>query len=210
MSLRDHLQKAITQLPSNLNSRKARARFAASMTYGRHFGNPAWNAKPASVLILFHNDNGRMSIPFTVRPKALREHGGQVSLPGGRQERDETSEEAALREFREELGCSTDQIQILGCLNRIYVYNSNFYVTPWVAWSNDDLEFTPNPSEVEKVFSMPAKELVRPENYSSFTVNRGAVSFEAPSIEWQEFRIWGATCVILGEVVTIIEDFATL
>ena len=205
MNLRDYLQREISR--PDLQARKTQAQFAPSLTYGRHFGKPAWNAKPAAVLVLFFNQGGTISIPFTVRPKTLRDHGGQVSFPGGMQEDNESSKEAALREFREELGCSSDRIEVLGSLSPINVYNSNFYVTPWVAWSDESLAFSPNPAEVEKVFSMPATELIRSDNYGSFTVSRGAVSFQAASINWREFRIWGATCVILGEVISILKSF---
>lgn len=209
MNLHDYLQQTISQSSSNPQTRRFRARFSPSLTFGRHFGRPAWDARLASVLVLFYNDRGTISIPFTVRPESLREHGGQVSLPGGMQEAGESSQDAAVREFREELGCSSDRLQILGQLSPIYVYNSNFYVTPWVAWSDDALCFTPNPAEVETAFSIPATELIRQENYEAFTVTRGAISFQAPAIRWQGFRIWGATSVILGELISMLEGYKT-
>jgi 8-oxo-dGTP pyrophosphatase MutT (NUDIX family) len=53
--------------------------------------------RPAAGLVLLYPHDGIVSLPLTVRSGTLRRHGGQVSLPGGVVDPDETPEQAALR-----------------------------------------------------------------------------------------------------------------
>ena len=39
-----------------------------------------------------------------------------------------------------------------------------------------------------------------------YTSWRGGCRYVAPHFAWQEHRIWGATCMILGELVTLLEE----
>ena len=64
--------------------------FAPRLSYGRHRGPAAHDARPAAVTVLFYPIDGKWHIPFTLRPEHLHDHGGQVSFPGGRLEDGET------------------------------------------------------------------------------------------------------------------------
>lgn len=166
---------------------------------------PPQGARAAAVLILLYRHQGRWHLPLTLRPSHLADHAGQISLPGGALEPDETSCGAAVREFREELG-GGGEIELLGRLSPLYVHTSNFLVTPWVGTTATRPELVPNPAEVEEVFEIPLDHLLDAANFGShFRMRRGRPC-TAPHFVWKSHRIWGATCMILGELITVIEE----
>ena len=63
-------------------------------------------ARPAATLLLVYpGAGGELTVPLTVRHADLREHAGEISLPGGTVDADDPSHEAAaLREAEEEIG----------------------------------------------------------------------------------------------------------
>jgi 8-oxo-dGTP pyrophosphatase MutT (NUDIX family) len=189
--------------PDSLPGSRAGRRFAPELTYGRHFGPPPWDARPAAVLLLVFRSGADWFMPLTVRPRHLRDHGGQISLPGGMQEAGEDSSVTALREIREELGCATTDIVLLGRLTNLYVYNSNFVVTPWVAYCPHRPDCSPNPLEVEEYFDLPLSALTDASNEGRLCVRRGGIEFWAPCINWNQYTIWGATSMILSEFAEI-------
>ncbi|MHC4399331.1 MAG: NUDIX hydrolase [Planctomycetota bacterium] len=164
------------------------------------------DARQAAVLILLYPHQGRWQVPLTVRPMHLPDHAGQVSLPGGAIEPGETSREAAIREFHEELGAAGHAIDLLGRLSPVYVAASNFRVEPWIGSADSRPPLVPNPDEVERLLEMPLEHLVDPASFGSHLRKENGRPYTAPHFVWQEHRIWGATCMILGELVTLIGE----
>jgi 8-oxo-dGTP pyrophosphatase MutT (NUDIX family) len=183
------------------------SRFEPGPRPGRHYDRPAPDARPASVLVLLYPAEDRWHLPLTLRPPGMAAHGGQVSLPGGAVEPGESSQEAALREFHEELGPCPGDIRLLGRLSPLYVQVSNFLVTPWVGATPERPALVPNPVEVQQVFEVPVAYLLDPANFGSHQRERHGRPYTAPHFLWQHHRVWGATCMILGELVTLLEEF---
>jgi 8-oxo-dGTP pyrophosphatase MutT (NUDIX family) len=180
--------------------------FVPRLSYGRHRGPPAHDARPAAVTVLFYPIRGDWHIPFTLRPAQLHDHGGQVSLPGGRLEDGETFVEAACRELHEEIGVAASQIDILGSLSPAYVYASNYRVDPIVACVRTRPHFRPDPLEVVEIIELPVRHMLDPANYGRHEIRRGGVRFTAPHIAFRSHRIWGATGLILGELIAILNQ----
>ena len=67
-----------------------------------------------------------------------------------------------MREYQEELGADTEQLIVLGRLTSIYVFASNFYVTPCVAIAPRTPKFDPNPHEVARVLELAVALLIDP------------------------------------------------
>lgn len=132
----------------------SRGRFAPQLAYGRHEGPPAIDARPAAVLLLLYPRDGEWRLPLTVRQSFLTDHAGQVSLPGGMLDPGETSAAGAIRELSEELGIELPPSQLLGALRPLYVFNSNFFVTPWIAHLPAPPAMFPNPAEVANMFEL--------------------------------------------------------
>jgi len=180
------------------------ARFGARPTRLHHYDPPP-AARPAAVLILFYPREGAWHLPLTLRPAHLEDHAGQVSLPGGSIEPGETSREAAIREFHEELGAEGHALEPLGTLSTIYVQASRFRIMPWVAVARARPDFHPNPAEVEQLLEVPLLHLLDPANHRSHQRRHEGRTFTAPHFQWQSHQIWGATCLMLGELVMVLE-----
>ncbi len=172
----------------------------------RHYDQFPANARRAAILLLLYPQHGGWHVPLTVRPSHLPDHGGQVSLPGGALERGETSQQAALREFHEELGAQGHPIEPLGKLSPLYVAVSNFRVEPWVGVTGRRPPLVPNPAEVERLLEIPLDHLLDPANFGSHERQEQGRPCTAPHFLWQSHRIWGATCMILGELVTLLGE----
>ncbi|MHC4179726.1 MAG: NUDIX hydrolase [Planctomycetota bacterium] len=180
-------------------------RFEPRPPLWRYYAAPPPDARAAAVLVLLYPHSRQWHLPLTLRPEHLPDHGGQISLPGGAVEPGETSRQAALREFHEELGEGGPEIELLGRLSTAYVQASNFLVTPWVGATRRRPELTPNPAEVEQLLEVPLAHLLDPANFGSRRREHGGRPYTAPHFAWQSHRIWGATCAILGELVTVLE-----
>lgn len=164
------------------------------------------HARQAAVLVLLYPKEGQWHIPLAVRPETLPDHGGQVCLPGGTIEPGEQAVEAAEREFYEELGAKLQGIEPLGRLSPVYVAASNFRVEPCVACTWSPPEWNPNPAEVDRLLEISLAHLLDPRNFGGHRRRRQGGWYYAPHFQWNEHRIWGATCMILGELVRLIES----
>ena len=119
--------------------------------------------RPAAVaVVLLPDDEGRACFLLTRRTATLRAHARQWALPGGRIDAGESSEDAALRELREEVGIVLDAGAVLGLLDD-YGTRSGFIITPVVAWAGEKIELAPNPAEVAHVYRVPLAELDKPD-----------------------------------------------
>ena len=202
------------QLPELLKTRLAHplpeplvgSRFEPRPRLGRHYDQPPADARQAAVLILLYPHQGQWHLPLTLRPSQLENHAGQVSLPGGAVESGETSEQAAVREFHEELGAAGLEMEPLGRLTPIYVNVSHFRIEPWVAAASERGLIVPNPSEVEQLLEVPLTHLCDPANFGSRQRQYQGKPYTAPHFTWQSHQIWGATCLILGELITLLEE----
>lgn len=181
----------------------ARVRMSPELSYGRHAGPAPQSARRAAVIVLLFRRRGRWHLPLTERPLTLTRHGGQISLPGGSIDPDESSDQTALRELAEELGI-TANVQMLGRLADCYIYASDFLVTPWVAATNDEPVWTPHDREVQSIIELPVGMLFDENTIGRTTIERGPLVFHAPCINIGTACIWGATSVILSELADVL------
>jgi len=179
--------------------------FAPQLSYGRHFGPPQWDVRRAAVTILLYWHQAQWHVPMTLRPETLGLHGGQVSFPGGRVEADETDEQCAYREWCEELGEPAVDFHWVGQLRPIYVFHSNYIVTPCLAVARSLPAFRPDQREVAEVLEVPLQHLRDSANHGEHWIQRGGISFLAPHIEFKGRLIWGATAILLAELLNVVE-----
>ncbi len=166
--------------------------------------DPPPDARPAAVLVLLYPVEGCWHVPLTLRAADLACHAGQISLPGGAVEPGETGRQAAIREFHEELGAEGCDLQMLGRLTPLYVRASNFRVVPWVAAAAERPHWKPCPCEVAQLLEVPLSHLCDEANLDNHPREYRGQPYTAGHITWQSHRIWGATCMILGELVTLL------
>ena len=201
-------------LPERLAGRLRRALPGAAVqslyqpqaSYGRHFGPAPATARPAAVLVLLYMDAGAWHVPLTLRPMDLADHAGQISLPGGTVEPGERSELAAVRELEEELGVDARSIELLGELSPIYLFRSNYSITPWLAVTRSRPHWQPNPAEVAALVELPLAVLLDPQTTGVEVWRDQGIAFEVPALRYQGHTIWGATAMILAELAAIVLD----
>ena len=189
-----------------LPGRVAQARFEPEMSFGRHYGPPRGDAQPAAVLVLLYPGGDDWLVPLTMRPATMVTHAGQVSLPGGRVEPGETSRTAVLRELEEELGVPAAGVELLGSLSPLYLFVSNFLITPWVGSTAERPAFQPNLDEVSELLEVPLAHLRDPANAGCHHRRQRGIGLLARHIQWQRHRIWGATSMILGELLAVLDQ----
>ncbi|OHB82110.1 MAG: hypothetical protein A2V98_18200 [Planctomycetes bacterium RBG_16_64_12] len=182
------------------------SRFGPGPGAARHYEEPPPDARMAAVLVLLYPHHDGWHLPLTLRPSHLPDHAGQVSLPGGAIEPGETSWEAAVREFHEELGAADQRIDRVGRLSPLFVAASNFRVKPWVGVAACRPPLALNPAEVDEILEVPLAHLLDPAHFGSHQRHQKGRSYTAPHFLWQTHRIWGATCMILGELVALLEE----
>jgi len=155
----------------------------------------------AAVLVLFYPSDGNTKLVFIKRNEYDGPHSAQVSFAGGAREADDLSlEETALRETREELGID-GQIEVLGALTPLHIPVSNFMVYPFVGWMEKNPVFCPDPSEVQYVIEATLTDLLDPSNNDSEIIYHHQQSIEAPFYRVGKEKIWGATAMMLSEVL---------
>src|SRR5690606_31380063 len=101
----------------------------------------------------------------------------------------------------EEIGVAGSDIDIIMPFTQIYIPPSNFLVSPFLGFSNSELEFKPNPYEVSEIIELPLDALLD----DSIVVNvelqtSYAQKIAVPAFKFQEHIVWGATAMILSEL----------
>lgn len=118
-------------------------------------------ARPAAVVFVLYEQAGRWMVPFVRRRSDLRDHPGQVALPGGGVQPGESGWEGAQREVAEEIGIPVGRLVALGAGDPIYAAVSNFSVVPFVAYLPDAVEsFVHDARELEGVLAIPLDRLL--------------------------------------------------
>jgi 8-oxo-dGTP pyrophosphatase MutT (NUDIX family) len=118
-------------------------------------------ARPAAVVFILYRHGDRWMVPFVRRRADLRDHPGQVALPGGGVKTGESAWEGAQREVHEEIGVPLDSLEPLGAGDPIYAGVSNFSVVPFVAYLPDPvLPFVHDGRELEGVLAIPLERLL--------------------------------------------------
>ena len=160
--------------------------------------------RKAGVLILLYVKDGRLTVLLTRRTERVNHHRGQISLPGGEQHLGESLEATALRETVEELGLDLAAARVLGRLTPLYIPPSNFCIYPTVAVIPGPLAVRMQPEEVAEVIEVPVDHLADGTNTRRETRRYGGLDHDVPFYEFQGHKIWGATAMVLAELLSLL------
>lgn len=162
-------------------------------------------ARPSAVLAPLYDEGDGVHVVLTKRAAHLKNHPGQVSFPGGRQEEGESPLAAALREAHEETGLDPATVEIVGELDPHYALVSNSYIVPLVGIVPSRPDLVGHPAEVERVLYVPMGALLadgvyREEHWGASTGrDRSVYFFELP-----DETVWGATAAMLRGFLSIV------
>lgn len=118
-------------------------------------------ARHAAVVFLLYRSDDRWMVPFVRRRADLRDHPGQVALPGGGVKPEETAWAAAQREVAEEIGVPVGRLVPIGAGEPFYTAVSNFSVVPFVAHLPDPVPpFVHDERELDGVLAIPLERLL--------------------------------------------------
>jgi 8-oxo-dGTP pyrophosphatase MutT (NUDIX family) len=194
------------RLAGTLPGAEAQRRFAPSPTRPDwRPGQPGENTRIAAVLLLLYPRDGGVAIPLTVRASGLARHAGQISLPGGASDPGETLIETALREAAEEIGVDPATVRVLGELTPVHVIVSGFTLHPVVGVSDTHPAFVPAPHEVAEVLEVSLDDLRDASRIRRGTRIREGVAVEYPYFDLLGHQVWGATAMVLGELIYLLE-----
>ncbi len=149
------------------------------------------------MVALLYERGGAWQLPFVRRRADLRDHPGQVALPGGRVQAGEDAWAAAAREAVEELGPAASGLHPLGAGAAFYASVTNFSVVPFVAWLPEaPAAFEPDAAELAGVFEIP---LLRLLDEAAWLTSEEPWRFRYFS--WEESVVWGLTERILADLL---------
>ena len=177
---------------------------------------PGWNrelslpadCRQGAVLILLYPRYGRLYLVLTRRSDRVGSHKGQISLPGGAQESNESLAQTALRETWEELGVPSEDIEVMGKLTPLYTPPSNYCIHPFVAHRTATPIFHPYSVEVAQVLEVALGSLLDPaiRRVEYWADQRFDSPRRVPCFDIDGQVVWGATAMILSEFVSLLEQ----
>lgn len=179
--------------------------------------------KRSSVMILLYEEMGELYLILEKRAMTLRHQPGDICLPGGKIEPNETELEAAIRETVEELGVKREDMEVIGAMDYLATPFS-VVMYPFVAKLRS-LSDNYNKDEVDSLIKIPVEFLLeykpiyhngklvvdRGEDFP-YELIRGGREYKFSSCGyptyfyvWEENVVWGHTARIIYEFIQIIK-----
>jgi 8-oxo-dGTP pyrophosphatase MutT (NUDIX family) len=162
----------------------------------------------SAVLILLLFRGGSPEIVFIRRASYEGVHSGQIGFPGGKFEPNEHSAtEVALREANEETGIKGNEVDVLGTLSPLYIPVSKMRVEPVLAVSEMLPQFNRNEREVEEIIIKPIDFFINANNLIAYPLRHNSGKLRTvPAFNVQPVPIWGATAMMMSELLTLIYE----
>ncbi|MEQ8907482.1 CoA pyrophosphatase [Ekhidna sp.] len=161
------------------------------------------------VLILLYEDQGKVRFPLIQRPSYDGIHSDQMALPGGRYEEEDLDQfHTALRESHEEIGVSKEKVEVIGSLSEFFVAASNYMVLPVIGKLDHNPKFIPEPREVADIVTPLVSDLIDPSRLKEKEiVVRNGYKLQCPYFDLEDRTVWGATAMMLSELVEILKEY---
>ena len=195
------------RLAGTLPGVEAQLRFAPTPARdGWRAGHFPEDARLAAGLVLLYPGEVTVALPLTVRSSGLARHAGQISLPGGATDPGETLAQAALREASEEIGVDPAAVEVLGELTPVHVLVSGFTLHPIVGVMRERPTFVAAPGEVEEILEVSLDDLRDASRIRRGTRIREGMAVEYPYFDLLGHQVWGATAMVLGEFICLLEE----
>ena len=198
-----------SRLEHPLPGMDAQIKMAPKPVNSRRFEEDAQiKAKLSAVLVLLYPHKGDVCLTLMKRPDYSGVHSGQVSFPGGKKESSDINLiDTALRETEEEIGIHRSKIEVIGELSELFVIASNFKITPVVGVIDYKPQFIPDPIEVAGILNVSLSSLENIDNQGVERMHfRNDIIIHSPYYNVRGNMVWGATAMILSELLEIKND----
>lgn len=173
------------------------------MDYVRHFDKELLMRDAAVLIPVYRSLDGELRIVMVLRSHG-GVHGGQVAFPGGKRDQCDLSMlETALRETREEVGLTSDRVEVLAHFPAIETRTTDYRVYPFLARIIPPVRWQRAEREIADIIDVALSELVRPDAHGT-TIERFSTwqeSAEVPFYRVGPHRLWGLSYRILDPLI---------
>lgn len=164
---------------------------------------PKDGLKPSAVLIPLCYKDGDPTVILTKRSMSVEYHKGEISFPGGGVEAgDKNIETTALREAKEEIGLSSDAVDVLGLLDD-HISLLGFHMAAVVGMVPYPYKFEIN-SESETLLWLPLRHALKDTVWMAERKVWKEWSVNVYYLKTEVGVVWGATGRILKHLVDLI------
>ena len=179
------------RLALELPGENAQRRFLAKPRTPINFPNTKADSIPSAVLILLFPKDNDVHFFLTERTHTVEFHKGQISLPGGAQEENESLEITAVRETHEEIGVEPTDVEIIGRLTPLFTPVTGFMIHPFIGFTKHRPETTIQKMEVASLHTVSLKEFLNDscEKQEERTIRDIAVV--VPFFQFTGVQVWG-------------------
>lgn len=163
--------------------------------------------KAAVVALIYPSLDDKLKMLLILRKTYKGVHSNQIGFPGGKVEGSETMQQAALREVEEEVGVHQESYIVIREMTEVYIPPSNFYVLPFIGFSEQSLNFKKQDEEVEAIVEVPLEHLLDDKNMRFSVVPTSLEKhIEVPSFVLNDHIVWGATAMMLSEIKDLLKQ----
>lgn len=166
-------------------------------------------ARKASVLALFYPSNTNEPYLILILRKTYKGvHSAQVGFPGGKAElEDISSKHTALRETEEEVGVPQNAVTVVKKMTEIFIPPSNFFVQPFIGFTNKMPKFIAQEDEVEALIEVPLSHFLDDNVLATKKLSTSyATDIEVPAYILNGHVVWGATAMMLSEIRELLKQ----
>jgi 8-oxo-dGTP pyrophosphatase MutT (NUDIX family) len=165
-----------------------------------------YEPKLAAVNLLFYPKKNDTYLLFIKRTADQSVHSQQIAFPGGKKDAEDLDMQyTALRELEEEVGITSNLIEVIKPLSQLYIPPSKFEVHPFAIVAKQPLVFVPQVEEIAEILEIPLSFLLSDDSLTETTLNTSyATNLSCPVFKWENHIIWGATAMIMSEMREIL------
>jgi len=167
---------------------------------------PSVKRNAAVSIVIIDRPEQNHEIIFIKRSEYDGPHSDQVSFPGGKQETTDCNlTDTAIRECYEETGLELKIENLAGTLTPLYISVSKFMVFPYIFIFDQMPNFNTDPLEVNYIIRFPLNQLMDEDLKQHKIIEIADQKIEVPYYAINNEVVWGATAMILSELIEILK-----
>ena len=159
--------------------------------------------RSAGVLVPLRTSGGEVTVTLARRTERVPHHKGQICFPGGsRDPGDRDLLATAMREAEEEMGIRSEDVELLGAMERVPTV-TGFCIQPFVVRIAQDARFHLDGFEMAETFDAPLSAFTDFSRYRAAETTFLGKPYMVYFLDYDRFTIWGATARILHDLAEL-------